>query len=81
MDIVALATEKTIFFCENLQEGNNELFYTVEVTEGDSGDAIIGTCRETFYSEMAILRPDIINIGFYGTQCGDMVSIQYMATF
>jgi hypothetical protein len=81
MDIVLLATEKTIFFCDNLQEGYNELFYTINVTTYDNPDAFINTCRETFYNEMGILRSDIINIGFFGSICANIVSIQLMATY
>jgi hypothetical protein len=79
MNYVQLAKEKTKYFCDNLHDGLNQMFITIE-TDEELFPLIYDTIGETFYEEMARLRPDVINILFSGKMVDNVLIISVEAT-
>jgi hypothetical protein len=80
MDYVALAKERTQYFCDNLQVGHNVLVVAVEILDEEQMPFVYDTIGETFYKEMARLRPDVVNVKFSGKMVDSVLNIKMEAT-
>ena len=77
MDFVALAKEKTHSLCDNLQQGYNQVLFTIEYENaGMPAESIDMIMKDTFVNEMEILHPELVPI-YYGVINGDLMWITY----
>jgi hypothetical protein len=80
MDYAALAKERTKYLCDNLHEGHNVLIVSVDIMDEELWPLVYDTIGETFYIEMARLRPDVANVKFSGKMVDSVLNIKMEAT-